>query len=151
MREIAQGLELRNINFIWVIRFPVGDKTCNEETIPKGYLDQVRGRGLVVEGWAQQARIIAHSSIGSFFDQYINARLVELVGVGVEVIKGDDGRLKEEEITRAMKYVVLENTGKEVRKKVRTMSDKIKMGADKEIDRVIKVLEKLCEKHKQQE
>lgn len=50
MREIAQGLELCNINFIWVIRFSVGDKTSVEKTLPKDYLDKVGGRGLVVEG-----------------------------------------------------------------------------------------------------
>lgn len=41
-----------------------------------------------------------------------NARLVELVDVGVEVIKPDDVRLKAQETTRATKYVVLERQGK---------------------------------------
>ncbi|WMV10163.1 hypothetical protein MTR67_003548 [Solanum verrucosum] len=60
MREIAQGLEPCNINFIWIIKFPVGDKTSIEETLPQDYLDRVRRRGLVVEGWASHARIFAH-------------------------------------------------------------------------------------------
>ncbi|PHT59910.1 hypothetical protein CQW23_02273 [Capsicum baccatum] len=40
MREIAQGLELCNINFMWVIRFSVGDKTSVEKTLPQDYLDK---------------------------------------------------------------------------------------------------------------
>lgn len=57
MREIAQGLGPSNINFIWVLRFLVGDRTSLEETLPQDYLD----RGLVVERWVPHARTLAHS------------------------------------------------------------------------------------------
>ncbi|GFS43022.1 UDP-glucosyl transferase 72E1 [Actinidia rufa] len=111
MEEMAHGLELSKVNFIWVVRFPnVGEKIELEEALPKGFLDRLGNRGLVVEDWAPQAQILAHSSTGGFvshcgwnsileslkfgvpviampmkYDQPMNARLVEDVGVAAEV------------------------------------------------------------------
>lgn len=69
----------------------------------------MKGKGLILEGWAPQAKILAHPSIGGFvsqcgwssimdsitfgvliialpmqLDQPLNARLVVEIGVGVE-------------------------------------------------------------------
>ncbi|KAH7845209.1 hypothetical protein Vadar_026104 [Vaccinium darrowii] len=62
--EIAYGLELSKVNFVWVLRFPVGEKTSVEEALPEGFLDRVGDLGMVVEGWAPQAKILMHSSTG---------------------------------------------------------------------------------------
>ncbi|XP_031092925.1 flavanone 7-O-glucoside 2''-O-beta-L-rhamnosyltransferase-like [Ipomoea triloba] len=50
IQEIAKGLELiSNANFIWVIRFPAGEETPLEEALPNGFLERVKGRGIIVE------------------------------------------------------------------------------------------------------
>ncbi|KAI6669274.1 hypothetical protein NL676_004159 [Syzygium grande] len=64
--EIAYGLELSNVNFIWAVKFPVEEPINLEEALPEGFLERVRGRGRVIEGWASQARILAHPSVGGF-------------------------------------------------------------------------------------
>ncbi|KAL3505722.1 hypothetical protein ACH5RR_031104, partial [Cinchona calisaya] len=66
MEEIARGLEFSNVNFIWVIRFPQGSKDNIEEALPQGFLEKVKERGMVVDGWASQAKILEHSSTGGF-------------------------------------------------------------------------------------
>ncbi|KAH6783135.1 hypothetical protein C2S52_008094 [Perilla frutescens var. hirtella] len=63
--EIAKGLQLCDVNFIWAIRFPVGANAVVEDELPEGFLDVVRERGMVVE-WAPQTKILEHPSVGAF-------------------------------------------------------------------------------------
>lgn len=49
MEEMAHGLELSKVDFIWVVRFPVGEKIKLEEELPEGFLERVGERGIVVE------------------------------------------------------------------------------------------------------
>lgn len=133
MEEIARGLELSHVSFIWVLRFPVAGggerKKSVEEELPKGFLERVGERGMVVEGWVPQPRILNHRSTGGFLshcgwssvvesikfgvpivaapmhlDQPLNARLVERLGVGV-VVERDDGGLRREEVARVIREV----------------------------------------------
>ncbi|KAL0414682.1 UNVERIFIED_CONTAM: Beta-D-glucosyl crocetin beta-1,6-glucosyltransferase [Sesamum radiatum] len=63
---IAKGLGLCNVNFLWVVRFPIGEKSSIEEALPAGFLETVKDRGIVVPGWAPQTKILAHPSTGGF-------------------------------------------------------------------------------------
>ncbi|KAL2506707.1 UDP-glycosyltransferase 79B8 [Abeliophyllum distichum] len=45
IEEMTRGLELCDVNFIWVVRFPVGNTIRIEETLPEGFLDGVKERG----------------------------------------------------------------------------------------------------------
>ncbi|TYH51902.1 hypothetical protein ES332_D10G313100v1 [Gossypium tomentosum] len=139
---IAEGLEFSGVYFTWVLRFPFGDKDKPkfDEALPEGYLERIGERELMVEDWAPQAKILQHSSIGGFVsdcgwssvteslkfgvpiiampmcvDQTLNARLVQAVSVGVEVERGKDGSLEREEIVRAIKQVVGEKDGENIR------------------------------------
>ncbi|XP_048140169.1 UDP-glucosyltransferase 29-like [Rhodamnia argentea] len=113
MTEIAHGLEASKVNFVWVVRFHDGERDAEANSrchLPEGFLKRVAGRGLVLQGWAPQAAILQHSSIGGFvshcgwssvmesirfgvpiiampmhLDQPMNARVAEEVGVGTEV------------------------------------------------------------------
>ncbi|GAV83746.1 UDPGT domain-containing protein [Cephalotus follicularis] len=168
--DIAHGLELSKVNFIWVVRFPVGEKVKLEEALPNGFAERIGERGLVVEGWAPQAMILSHSSIGGFvshcgwssmmesmkfgvpiiampmhIDQPLNARLVEDVGVGLEIKRNKDGRFEREELARVIKEVLVYKNGDAVRSKAREMSEHIKKNGDQEIDGVADALVKLCE------
>ncbi|XVF75732.1 hypothetical protein PTKIN_Ptkin13bG0210500 [Pterospermum kingtungense] len=169
MEEIAYGLELSQVNFIWVIRFPVGEKIKLEDALPQGFLERIGERGLVVETWAPQAKILQHTSIGGFvshcgwssvmeslkfgvpiiampmhLDQPVNARIVVDVGAALEVRTNKDGKLEKEEIAKVIKVVVAEKDGENVRRKAREMSNHILRKGDKEIDEAVGELIQLC-------
>ncbi|KAF8008986.1 hypothetical protein BT93_J0082 [Corymbia citriodora subsp. variegata] len=167
--EIAYGLELSNVDFIWAVKFPVEEHVKLEEALPKGFLERVRDRGLVIEGWAPQARILAHPSIGGFvshcgwssimesmkfgvpivampmhLDQPLNARLIEDVGMGLEVMRNESGELEREKVAKVIRAVVVEEGGKRARNKVREVSIGIRNKGDEEIDEVEDAIVKLC-------
>ncbi|KAL0453227.1 UNVERIFIED_CONTAM: Beta-D-glucosyl crocetin beta-1,6-glucosyltransferase [Sesamum latifolium] len=172
MDEIAYGLELSKINFIWVVRFPKGANGQNrllEKTLPRGFLERVGERGKILEGWAPQTKILGHENIGGFVshcgrnsvmesmnfgvpiiavpihhDQPINARLVEEVGVGVEVMRDRNKRLSGERLAAVIKQVVMEDCGEVVRQKAAEMREKLKSKGDEEIDEVVKELVTIC-------
>nr|AFK79036.1 glycosyltransferase UGT4 [Bupleurum chinense] len=174
MEEIAQGLELSNVNFIWVVRFTAGEKHSLEDVLPKGFKERVRDRGIIVEGWAPQAKILKHSSVGGFvthcgwnsilesmklgvaivatpmqLDQYFNARLVVDLGVGKEVVRDIEGRLQREEVAKVIREVVVENIGENVREKAKELSKCMRDKGDEEIDDVVEELFQVCGKSKQ--
>lgn len=174
LEEIAYGLEKSNVSFIWVVRFPKGEKIRVCDELPLGFLERVGNRGLVVEGWAPQIRILNHPSIGGFvshcgwnsvmesikfgipiiampmhLDQPVNARLVEEVGVGIEVVRDSDGRLHREEVTAVIRRVVVEKDGEVVRKNAKKFSKNINKKGDEEIDAVVKELTCLVQKKQQ--
>lgn len=170
-REFSgHGLELSNVDFIWVIRFPSGEKIRVEEALPRGFLERVGERGKVVEGWAPQQKILRHESIGGFvshcgwssvmegmmfgvpiiavpihLDQPLNAKLVEDVGVGEEVARGEDGRFEREKVARVIRKVVVENSGEELRRKVKELGEILK--EEEEIGCVVEELKKLGKKN----
>lgn len=173
MEEIAHGLDLSTANFIWVVRFPAGQRVSVSEALPEGFCERVGERGLVMEDWAPQARILAHSSTGGFvshcgwnsileslkfgapmvaipmhLDQPINARLVEGAGVAVEVKRGGDGRLSRKEIAEAIRKVVKENDGEEIRVKAREFRDKIRVKGEEEVDMAVEEFVRLCTNNK---
>ncbi|XP_027152571.1 beta-D-glucosyl crocetin beta-1,6-glucosyltransferase-like [Coffea eugenioides] len=169
MEEIAHGLELSNVDFIWVVRFPKGENIVIEETLPKGFFERVGERGLVVNGWAPQAKILTHPNVGGFvshcgwnsvmesmkfglpiiampmhLDQPINARLIEEVGAGVEVLRDSKGKLHRERMAETINKVTKEASGESVRKKARELQEKLELKGDEEIDDVVKELVQLC-------
>ncbi|XP_065851729.1 beta-D-glucosyl crocetin beta-1,6-glucosyltransferase-like [Euphorbia lathyris] len=160
--EIAKGLELSGVNFIWVIRFPKGEEIKLEDSLPERFLERVKERGKVVEGWIPQGRILRDSKVGGFvshcgwssvmesmkfgvpiiglpmnLDQPVNARLVEHVGVGIEVKRSENGEIEREEIAQTIRKVVVEKSGDFVRKKVREMSNVMIKKREEEIDVVV--------------
>ncbi|XP_059317442.1 UDP-glucosyltransferase 29-like [Lycium ferocissimum] len=168
IEEIASGLELSKVNFIWTIKFTIGVNTTIEEMVPQGFLESTNGKGMVIEGWVPQTQILNHSSIGGFVthcgwnsilesmsfgvpiiampmnhDQPFNSRLVEELGIGVEILRGENGEIKREDVAKGIGKVVGEMTRKEVNLKARELSEKIKMKGEKVIDEGVKKLLKL--------
>ncbi|MCD7458962.1 hypothetical protein HAX54_039713 [Datura stramonium] len=169
MEELALGLELSKVNFLWVIRFPVRQKTSLEEALPKGFLERVEDRGKVVQGWAPQLRILEHSSIGGFvshcgwssvmeglklgvpiiampmhLDQPLNAKSIVDAGIGEEVVRDSDGNIDRREVAKVIRKVVAEKSGKTLRKRAREFSDILKSNGEKEINQVVEELLNLC-------
>nr|WEA84866.1 UDP-glycosyltranserase [Gynostemma pentaphyllum] len=150
MEEIANGLEMSEANFIWVIRFPHGDDRTIEEGLPEGFLERVERseRGMVIKDWAPQIKILKHENIGCFvshcgwnsvmeslisgvpiialpkhLDQPLNARLVETIGVGVEAKRNGNGKIQRDVIAKLIKQVMVEKSGENIRKKAKEMSE----------------------------
>ncbi|CAA3021000.1 beta-D-glucosyl crocetin beta-1,6-glucosyltransferase-like [Olea europaea subsp. europaea] len=148
IEETARGLELCDVNFIWVVRFPVGNTTRIEETLPEGFLDRVKERGIIVQDWAPQAKILAHQSMGGFvghcgwssivesiyfgvpviamplkLDQPLNASLMVEHGAAIEVVRNDGGRFDGDKVAKAIKMLVLEKTGEGMRSKAIELSE----------------------------
>ncbi|KAH0698768.1 hypothetical protein KY284_012983 [Solanum tuberosum] len=166
--EIAYGLESSKVNFIWPLRFEKEEVEI-EEALPKGFVNRVGDRGRVFKGWAPQAKILEHSSIGGFvshcgwssvmesmkygvpiiampmhLDQPMNSRLiVEEVGMAVEVVRDGEGKLLWKEVADVINHVVVEEGGELVREKANHMKEIIRFKGDEEIDQVAKELEML--------
>ncbi|KAF8396465.1 hypothetical protein HHK36_018088 [Tetracentron sinense] len=176
MEEIAHGLELSSINFIWAVKFPMGEKIRIDEVLPQGFLDRVGDRGMVVEGWAPQAKILEHSSIGGFVshcgwssvvegmrygvpiiamplhgDQPLNAKLAAEIGVAMEVKREKDGRIERGEVAKVIREVMVEKTGEELRRKANEMSEKIEKKGEEEIEVLVEELMQLCKKSERSE
>ncbi|KAL8486235.1 hypothetical protein ACS0TY_023081 [Phlomoides rotata] len=162
---VAKGLEVSGVNFIWVARSPAGSGV----PLPEGFLDRVKGRGMVVQGWAPQAAILAHSSVGGFMshcgwssvtesvyfgvpvvalplklDQPATARLVVEAGVGVEVMRDEDGGFDGEGVAKAINEVIVEERGEGFRRRAREMSEKMKMEEEDSINEVVEELSRIC-------
>ncbi|KAK6138542.1 hypothetical protein DH2020_027709 [Rehmannia glutinosa] len=171
--EIAKGLKLSKANFLWVLRFPIGEKTSLEEELPAGFLETVKNRGIVISRWAPQNKILAHPSIGGFvshcgwssitesmyfgvpiiampmkFEQPINARLVVEAGVAVEVEKDVNGRFVGEDVAKAINKVTVEKEFCEVlRDRAKRLSEKIKENAEQEMNETAEQLLRICLKN----
>ncbi|KAH9768899.1 glycosyltransferase [Citrus sinensis] len=114
-----------------IIQFPCGAKVKVDEELPESFLERTKERAMVIEGWAPQMKILGHPSIGGFVshcgwssvmesmrlgvpiiampmhvDQPLNARLVEDVGIGLEVRRNKCGRIQREEMARVIKEVL---------------------------------------------
>ncbi|KAI3987039.1 hypothetical protein MKX01_036829 [Papaver californicum] len=173
LEEVAYGLELSEVNFIWVIRFPGDHKERDglAQVLPKGFMERIGEKGLVVENWAPQVKILGSGKIGGFvshcgwnsvlesmqygvpiiampmhIDQPINARLVVELGLGVEVKRDRDGKLDRREIGEVIKKVVMGKEGMEVQRKAKEMSHTMRCMGDEDIDVLVEKLERLCNK-----
>ncbi|KAI5650802.1 hypothetical protein M9H77_36807 [Catharanthus roseus] len=156
MDEIAYGLEHSRANFIWIIRFPAGSTGRVAETIPEGFLERIKDRGLIVEAWAPQAKILGHPSIGGFmshcgWNSPTNGRLVVGIGVGMEVMRAENGELKREEIAKVIDEIVVKKSGENLKRKARELSKKLRTEEEELIDEAIEELSKICSKKIQQQ
>nr|AHK12771.1 flavanone-O-beta-L-rhamnosyltransferase-like protein 2 [Litchi chinensis] len=161
MEEMAKGLELSNVDFIWVVRFHGGSNVASiHEALPQSFLERINGRGLIVD-WAPQAKVLAHASTGGFvshcgwnstlesmmygvpiiaipiqLDQPLNAKLVVEMGVGVEVPRHDK-KLVREEVANMVRRVMIEEEGNEVRKRAKELSVRLNEAEDEEFDEAV--------------
>ncbi|XP_058221684.1 hydroquinone glucosyltransferase-like [Rhododendron vialii] len=75
--EVALGLEMSGQKFVWVVRSP-SDQSANAAIfyserqtdpsgfLPEGFLERIKGQGLLVPSWAPQIEVLRHDSIGGF-------------------------------------------------------------------------------------
>ncbi|KAK6122623.1 hypothetical protein DH2020_043638 [Rehmannia glutinosa] len=174
IEEISKGLELCDVNFIWVIRFPIEEKAITiEETLPEGFLERVKNRGKVVTGWAPQANILAHHNTGAFISHcgwsslnesiyfgvpvigmpmklsmFVDARMLVDVGACVEVKRDENEVYKGKHIAKVINEVILEKKGKGLRQRAQELSQKMRMEEELALDETAEQLWQLCLKNK---
>lgn len=139
--EIAHGLLLSEVSFIWVLR-PDIVSSDESEPLPPGFDDQIKGKGLVVP-WCCQIEVLSHSSIGGFLthcgwnsilesvwccvpmlcfplltDQFTNRKLVvDDWGIGSNL--RDKKSVTREEVGQKIRRLMIGGSADELRKKVR--------------------------------
>ncbi|XP_022759997.1 putative UDP-rhamnose:rhamnosyltransferase 1 [Durio zibethinus] len=141
--EIAYGLELSDVHFLWALRKPTWAKD-DIDALPPGFAQRTQGRGVVTLGWAPQMEILGHSSIGGtlfhcgwssvvetlqfghtlvalpfVFDQPLNARLLVEKGLAVEIDRGDDGSYDKNDIAKALRLAMVSEEGEGLRARAR--------------------------------
>uniref|UniRef100_K4AJ62 Glycosyltransferase n=1 Tax=Setaria italica TaxID=4555 RepID=K4AJ62_SETIT len=139
VHELALGLELAGVPFLWALRKPTGG-VADADVLPPGFEERTRGRGLVAMGWVPQISILAHGAVGAFLthcgwnstiegllfghplimlpiygDQGSNARLMEGRKIGVQVATDeDDGSFDRHDVVTAVRAVMSEDESRSV-------------------------------------
>ncbi|KAK1369372.1 Glycosyltransferase [Heracleum sosnowskyi] len=131
--EIGLGLEESNRPFIWCIRYKTEefDKWFLEE----GYEERVKGKGLIIMGWAPQVLILSHQAIGGFLTHCGWNSTLKGICAGVQLLTwpmfayqfvneemvGEEEKVgvvaKKEDITRAIEILMNEDEEAEDRRK----------------------------------
>lgn len=154
INELLQGLELTGLPFFVVLNFPanIDPKIEVEKSLPEGFLEKIKNRGIIHSGWVQQQQILAHESVGCYVchagfssviealvndcqlvmlpqkgDQFLNSKLVSAdLKAGVEVNRRDeDGYFGKDDIKKAVETVTL-NVEEEPAKSIRENQKKWK-------------------------
>ncbi|KAL6554202.1 UDP-glycosyltransferase [Orobanche minor] len=134
-QELVLGFEMTGLPFFVALSKPHGADSI-EEALPEGFLDRIGDRGVVHSGWVQQTQILTHPSVGCFVshcgfgsmwesllsdsqivlvprlaDQILNTRLLaEELKVAVEVERGDMGWFSKEDLCKAIRSVMDEDS-----------------------------------------
>ncbi|XP_037488754.1 UDP-glucosyltransferase 29-like [Triticum dicoccoides] len=173
MAQMARGLELSGVPFLWAVRFPNAEDDARgaARSMPPGFAP---ARGLVVEGWASQRRILSHPSCGAFLthcgwssvlesmaegvpmvalplhiDQPLNANLaVELGAAAARVKQERSGEFAAEEVARAMRAAVKGKEGEAARRRARELREVVARnnGDGRQIATLLQRMARLCGK-----
>ncbi|KAL3536782.1 hypothetical protein ACH5RR_000148 [Cinchona calisaya] len=135
VREIAYGLELSGLPFLWVLQKPSWASNNFEDVLPLGFKSRVIGKGMVQIGWAPQREILGHPSVGGCLfhagwgsvieamqyghslvllpfvaDQGLNARFLVEKRLAIEVERNDeDGWFSKDDIAESLRKAMGEN------------------------------------------
>ncbi|KAH9660095.1 glycosyltransferase [Citrus sinensis] len=156
MNEIASGLLLSEVSFIWVVRFHSEGKFTIEEALPQSFSKEIQGnnKGMVVQGgfvshcgWGSTVEGIMYGvpiiAVPMVLDQLFNAKMVADIGVGLEVPREEiNQRVRKKDLARVIKQVVEQEEGQQIKRKAKELSESIKKKGD---DEEINVVEKLLQ------
>ncbi|GMH01793.1 hypothetical protein Nepgr_003632 [Nepenthes gracilis] len=146
--EVALGLEISGLPFIWVLRKSTRLSDGSPWVLPEGFEERTNGRGLVWKTWAPQLRILSHESVGGFLthcgwssvieglqsgqplimlpffaDQASNARVLAEMKVGIEIPRDeDDGSFTRNSVAESLRLVFVDEDRKIYREKAKESS-----------------------------
>ncbi|KAK9279855.1 hypothetical protein L1049_013537 [Liquidambar formosana] len=144
--EIAHGLELSELPFLWAIRKPSW-AIEDIDALPSGFANRTAGKGVVSIGWSPQVELLAHPSIGGslfhsgwgsvietlqyghclvvlpfIYDKGLNARLLVEKGLAVEIERSEDGSFSRDDIARSLRMAMVSKEGERLRNSAREAS-----------------------------
>ncbi|KAH7843751.1 hypothetical protein Vadar_020367 [Vaccinium darrowii] len=142
--ELGLGLELSKRPFVWVIRGNEKAEEVYKWIEEDGFEERVKGRGLIIRGWAPQVLILDHSSVGAFLTHCGWNSTLEGVCAGVPMVTWP--LFAEQFINEKLVEVVLK-TGVSVgeARSVVQLFDEDKCGAVVEREAVWKAVEKVMD------
>ncbi|KAJ8632023.1 hypothetical protein MRB53_025359 [Persea americana] len=85
LMEIAVALEASGHPFIWVVR-NTDRMGSEEEWMPDGFEERMKGKGLIIRGWAPQVVILNHPAVGGFVTHCGWNSVLEGVSAGVPMV-----------------------------------------------------------------
>ncbi|KAJ4760567.1 Glycosyltransferase [Rhynchospora pubera] len=147
LHELALGIEMSKVRFIWALRKP----TCvSEDTriLPEGFEERTKDTG-VVTGWVPQMKVLAHASVGGHLthcgwssvvenfqfghplvqlpicnDQGLNDRILEEKMIGVVVPRDDEtGDFTREDVAKVVRILMEEEEGKVIRHNAKQLQE----------------------------
>ncbi|KAL2250650.1 UDP-glycosyltransferase 86A1-like [Sesamum indicum] len=146
--EIAHGLALSGVNFVWVVRPDIVNSN-DAKFLPVGFENSIKGRGLIVR-WCSQMKVMSHPAIGGFMshcgwnsvlesiwckvplicfplftDQFTNRKLVvNDWKIGINLC--DRPSITREEVKDKVKYLMSGQTSEELRNTIKKVSSTMK-------------------------
>ncbi|KAL0441915.1 UNVERIFIED_CONTAM: putative UDP-rhamnose:rhamnosyltransferase 1 [Sesamum radiatum] len=139
--ELAHGLELSGVPFLWALRKPAGSAEEDTIELPEGFEERIKGRGIVWKNWAPQLEILGHEGVGAFLthcgwssiveglmfgrplvmlpfqiDQGLNARVLADKQVGMEVPRNEqDGSYTRHAVAESVRTVMVDGVRQKLR------------------------------------
>ncbi|EOY07886.1 UDP-glucuronosyl/UDP-glucosyltransferase - like 10 [Theobroma cacao] len=145
--EIAHGLLLSGVSFIWVLR---PDIVCSGETdfLPVGFEENIKGTGMIVP-WCCQIAVISHPAVGGFLthcgwnsilesvwctvplicfplltDQFTNRKLaVDDWKIGLNL--SDKKQINRDEVVEKIHRLISRKSGDDLRKNIKEVKKKL--------------------------
>ncbi|KAJ0800414.1 putative UDP-glucuronosyl/UDP-glucosyltransferase [Helianthus annuus] len=150
-QEVAYALRNIGLPFLWVVRPRMVEGSEWLESLPEKFLEEVGGRGRIVK-WCPQKEVLTHEATGCFWTHSGWNSTLESVCEGVPMICSpcavgqpiiaryindvwkigvllEDG-LEREGIERALKRVMLDKEGEEIRKRVMLLKEEVNFSFD---------------------
>ena len=84
--ELGLGLEASKQPFIWVVKTGEKGSELEEWFVKEKFEERIKGRGLLIKGWAPQVLILSHRAIGGFLTHCGWNSTVEGICSGVPMI-----------------------------------------------------------------
>ncbi|KAI4300365.1 hypothetical protein L6164_033753 [Bauhinia variegata] len=84
--ELALGLEASNQPFIWAIGKSNYSRELQKWLAEENYEERIKGRGVIIRGWAPQVQILSHPATGGFLTHCGWNSTLEGVSAGLPMI-----------------------------------------------------------------
>ncbi|CAN1252982.1 UDP-glycosyltransferase 86A1 [Linum perenne] len=84
LMEIARGLALSKVSFVWVLRDDIVSSD-DPDPLPDGFREEVSDRGMIV-GWCSQKEVLAHVAVGGFLTHCGWNSILESTWCGVPML-----------------------------------------------------------------
>ncbi|CAA2995240.1 UDP-glycosyltransferase 74F2-like [Olea europaea var. sylvestris] len=150
MEELAWGLKLSNMYFLWIVR------ASEESKLPKDFAEETCEKGLILS-WCPQLDVLAHNSVGCFgthcgwnstlealslgvpmvampqwTDQSTNAKYVmDVWKMGIRAPPDENGMVSRDTICYCTKQVMEGETGKQIKKNATKWKELAREAVDK--------------------